>query len=94
MWCRITGSLCGNTTRHLIEERLNCYVNIKRCMMNGSQNLRSNSDVSRGDRRDSKESQGSDHYGSDGDLRSTLFKKIFKMYKRRVPPPDLSGVLG
>ncbi|KAK6017668.1 hypothetical protein OSTOST_16807 [Ostertagia ostertagi] len=83
-----------STTRHLIEESLNYCVNIRRCMMSGSQNLRNNSDVSGGDRRDSKESQGSDHYGSDGDLRSTLFKKVFKMYKRRVPPPDLSGVLG
>ncbi|KAK5978703.1 hypothetical protein GCK32_010321 [Trichostrongylus colubriformis] len=61
--------------------------------MNGSQKLRNNSDGSSADRRDSEESHGSDHYGSDGDLRSTLFKKIFKTYKRRVPPPDLSGVL-
>nr|CDJ81648.1 DNA repair protein Rad4 containing protein [Haemonchus contortus] len=52
-----------------------------------------NSDTSSGDRRNSGESGGSDHYGSDGDLRSTLFKRVFKMYKRRAPPPDLSGVL-
>ncbi|KAK6053606.1 hypothetical protein COOONC_08890 [Cooperia oncophora] len=82
-----------NTTRHWNEARLNCYVNTKRCMMNGSQKLRSNSDLSSGDKRTRGESQGSDQYGSDDDLRSTVFKRIFKTYKRRVPPPDLSGVL-
>ncbi|XGW29856.1 hypothetical protein V3C99_009141 [Haemonchus contortus] len=93
MWFRTTGSLCRITRIPLIEARLNCYVNTKRNMMNESQKFRNNSDTSSGDRRNSGESGGSDHYGSDGDLRSTLFKRVFKMYKRRAPPPDLSGVL-
>lgn len=63
--------------------------------MSGSQNLSNNnsSDESGGDRRSSAETSPKDHYGSDDDLRSTVFKRIFKTFKRRVPPPDLSGVL-
>uniref|UniRef100_A0A1I7X724 Fe2OG dioxygenase domain-containing protein n=1 Tax=Heterorhabditis bacteriophora TaxID=37862 RepID=A0A1I7X724_HETBA len=34
-----------------------------------------------------------DHYNSDNESQMTVFKKLFKTYKRRVPPPDLSSVL-
>ncbi|EPB68556.1 putative alkylated DNA repair protein AlkB [Ancylostoma ceylanicum] len=34
-----------------------------------------------------------DHYGSDSEEQPTVFKKMFKMYKRRNPAPDLSQLI-
>ncbi|WKY03882.1 hypothetical protein Q1695_005108 [Nippostrongylus brasiliensis] len=93
MWCRTIGSLCGNTRKNLIEAKLNYYANIKRSMMNGSQRLRNSDSNASADDGSSPQLSHKDHYGSSGDVAPTVFKKMFKTYKRRVPAPDLSSVI-
>ncbi|CAJ0602548.1 unnamed protein product [Cylicocyclus nassatus] len=79
---RIIGNLCRSTRKNLIEEKLSCFANTKRSMMNVTQKHRASSESSQGD-----------HYGSDSSIHTTVFKRMFKKYKRRNPAPDLSQVV-
>ncbi|EYB82403.1 hypothetical protein Y032_0360g3435 [Ancylostoma ceylanicum] len=93
MLSRITGSLCRNTSKSLIEVKSSCCANTRRFTMNGAQRevLKTNSD-SHESVSPNKKFKG-DHYGSDSEEQPTVFKKMFKMYKRRNPAPDLSQLI-
>ncbi|ETN74922.1 putative alkylated DNA repair protein AlkB [Necator americanus] len=89
---RIIGNLCRNTNKSLNKVKLSCCANTKRSMMNGSQKprLKTNSDSSQSSL---SNDNNQDHYGIGSETKSSLFKKMFKKYKRRNPAPDLSKVV-
>ncbi|KAJ1351301.1 hypothetical protein KIN20_007287 [Parelaphostrongylus tenuis] len=90
MWCRIIGNHSRNTKRNLIGAKLICFANTRLFMTKEMEKSipRTNNISTVGNYQEKK-----DHYGSDTELQSSLLKKTFKYYKRRVPPPDFSGVI-
>ncbi|CAI4224476.1 unnamed protein product [Auanema sp. JU1783] len=90
MLSRTIGSLCRNTTMSLNEGRLNCSENTNQSMMKDNENVKRRNSDSEADQSD----EGGDQYENGGQASAmTVFKKIFKKYKKKRPLPDLTDVI-